>query len=769
VNSNVQPLKASDPTSFGGWKILGRLGEGGYSTIFLGEKKKQLAALKMIRKDMMSDVKVYERFVTEINNLEKLDHPGIAKFIECDLSTNVPFIAVEYVEGKTLEQRVVDEGPLDEAEWLDFLGSVAAALEYCHKNKITHKDVSPRNIVLSIDGPKLIDFGISYRVDDPRITQGDETVGTPGYMSPEHWAGQAANTMDIFSLGSTFAYAGTGYPAFGGESKSQIQISTSYKAPQLERLSKIQKALVIPMLYKRSDNRASLEAIIDAVNSAKVDNRSTLLSSYHKGSDEKLVETLHPSGKKPRPIKLIAIISLIAAVAASSSILLISSARETPKDSASYSALSPQIARLNQEAELLIAQKDYKAAYEVAFESASKGNAQGMLLAGNSLESMQETEKALAWYKKSCQIDYSEGCFDLGNLLIETDRDSEGLIYLDKAAKLGDVRAMTNLGVYYREIGNKEFAISYFKEAADLNELSALNALGEIYEEEGKISESLKWYTLASDGGYVPGSMHAGFIYKSSKSYELAKKYFKIAIAQGEPLGNWALGEVYLSQKNISEAEKYFLIGANLKEVFSGNALASLYFNELKSEVKACLWAKRTSEFKDIDKDNLTLARKNIAMYCKGSTTVTPSKSASPKVSATPSSTPNLSSEKFTVSPPLAANVATTSIFGRIFLDGLNYWRVILTNSKSEVVPPITGVQFRLIGYPDAGWMGVPYKLKVEPSNGSVYAEVDDMMFSILFKNNPYCPEFRAVREENGKIVKIWEKTKPECATDYTP
>ncbi len=777
MNSNVQPLKATDPTSFGGWKIIGRLGEGGYSTIFLGEKKKQLAAIKMIRKDMMSDVKVYERFVTEINNLEKLDHPGIAKFIECDLSTDVPFIAVEYVEGKTLEQRVVGDGPLEETEWITFLSSVAATLEYCHKNKITHKDVSPGNIILSSDGPKLIDFGISYRVNDPRVTQGDETVGTPAYMSPEHWAGQATSAMDIFSLGSTFAFAGTGQPAFSGDSKSQIQVSTTYKAPQIEGLSKLQKAIITPMLYKRSENRASLEDIIEALTFAKINKKSSPLSSYLKGSEEKLVEILNPSGNSRRQLKFIAIISLVAALAASLFIFLVTSDRVTPKDSASYSALSPQIASLNQEAELLFIQKNYRGAFEVAFKSASQGNAQGMLLTGNSLELMGETEEALVWLEKSCQLNYSEGCFALGNLLIELNRDSEGLIHLNEAAKLGDVRAMTNLGFYYREIGNREFAISYFKKAAELNELSAVNSLGKLYEEEGKIAESLKWYKKASDGGYVPGSMNAGFIYKSLKSYELAKKYFEVAVAQGEPMGNAQLGEVYLIQGSVRDAEKYFLAGANLEEPFSGNALASLYFKELKNEVKACYWAQRTSEFKEIDEDNLSLTKKNIASYCKASkfptpsksATPTPSKSATPTPSKSANPTPNLSSEKFTVSPPVAANVVTTAIYGRIFIDSLNYWRVILTNSKSEPVPPITGVQFRLIGYPDAGWMGVPYKLKVDSTVGSVYAEVDDMMFSILFKNTTYCPEFRAIREESGKIVKIWEKTRPECATDYTP
>ena len=116
MNRDVEPLKPTDPKSFGCWKIKGRLGEGGYSTIFLGEKNGQLAAVKMIRRELLNDSKVFERFATEINNLERINHPGIAKIIESDLSTDVPYIAVEYIEGKTLEQKVEASGPLKEAE-----------------------------------------------------------------------------------------------------------------------------------------------------------------------------------------------------------------------------------------------------------------------------------------------------------------------------------------------------------------------------------------------------------------------------------------------------------------------------------------------------------------------------------------------------------------------------------------------------------------------------------------------------------------------------
>jgi hypothetical protein len=81
-------------------------------------------------------------------------------------------------------------------------------------------------------------------------------------------------------------------------------------------------------------------------------------------------------------------------------------------------------------------------------------------------------------------------------------------------------------------------------------------------------------------------------------------------------------------------------------------------------------------------------------------------------------------------------------------------------------VPPITNLQFRLIGYPNKSWLDVGYKLKV--SNNGVQALVDKVLFEILFKKT-VCPEFRFVRIENGLVVNIWNSGTPECATDYIP
>ena len=185
---------------------------------------------------------------------------------------------------------------------------------------------------------------------------------------------------------------------------------------------------------------------------------------------------------------------------------------------------------------------------------------------------------------------------------------------------------------------------------------------------------------------------------------------------------------------------------------------------------------------KNVEKENLIEAKKLSELYCgtklksvspSPSTTklgtAVPKPSTKPSVSISAQATPNRTSDQFKLSAPVAKDVVIESIFGRAFKDGLNLWHILLTNNSGEKVPPITSIQFRLIGYPDAGWLDVPYKLKTDSSLGNVYAEVDDLLFALMFKDQKYCPEFRVVREESGKIVHIWNKGQPECSTDYNP
>jgi hypothetical protein len=146
----------------------------------------------------------------------------------------------------------------------------------------------------------------------------------------------------------------------------------------------------------------------------------------------------------------------------------------------------------------------------------------------------------------------------------------------------------------------------------------------------------------------------------------------------------------------------------------------------------------------------------------------TPERTSPSQVSKSPTPKPVASSSgSLKESPAEAANVVISNIFGRSFeTNGGLDWSVPLTNSSSEIVPPITNLQFRLIGYPNKVWLDVGYKLKV--SSLGVQAIVDKLYFEMLFKKT-VCPEFRFVRVENNLVVKVWNPGTPDCASDYIP
>jgi hypothetical protein len=297
--------------------------------------------------------------------------------------------------------------------------------------------------------------------------------------------------------------------------------------------------------------------------------------------------------------------------------------------------------------------------------------------------------------------------------------------------------------------------------------------------------------------------------YLVEKDFVNAKKWGLIGADINNAKSMWVLSQVerernVLLPKGTSDPSiddaiyKWYIKAAELGDVKSAMALAIGYsfgIGKIESDLQqSCIWfqkgmaniSDRKGSWKEEPSDVKEYAQaaqffelQNCQSRLLGDTPVirfasptpspTKSKSASPKPSATATPLPIASSDAFKVSSPLASNVQVDEIFGRAFKNGLNYWAIPLTNVKGAKVPEITTSQFRLIGYPDAGWLDVPYKLKTDPDFGTVYAEVDDFLFAVIFKDRKYCPEFRAAREENGKIVRIWNKGKPECSTDYNP
>jgi hypothetical protein len=167
-------------------------------------------------------------------------------------------------------------------------------------------------------------------------------------------------------------------------------------------------------------------------------------------------------------------------------------------------------------------------------------------------------------------------------------------------------------------------------------------------------------------------------------------------------------------------------------------------------------------KIKDVEKDLVVTINKAIAQGCANKSS---SNSSAPPVS-TPKPNPS-SSGSLAPSPPESARVVTKEIFGKPYdsSSGLD-WLIPLTNSNTENVPPITNLQFRLLGNSNKIWFDIGYKLK--KSDFGVQAQVDKLFFDILFRTS-VCPEFRFVRIENNLVTNVWTKSYPECSTDYVP
>ena len=175
-----------------------------------------------------------QRFLNEARVSAALSHPGIVVVHDVgrDPGSDSLYIALEYLEGETLAQRIKRETRLDWREALRLTASVADALHHAHLRQIVHRDVKPANIMVLPSGqPKLMDFGIA-KVPAAQLTTAGEFFGTPSYMSPEQAAGEELDTRsDVFSLGAVLYAMLTGVRAFDGPSVPSILARVASKEP----------------------------------------------------------------------------------------------------------------------------------------------------------------------------------------------------------------------------------------------------------------------------------------------------------------------------------------------------------------------------------------------------------------------------------------------------------------------------------------------------------------------------------------------------------
>jgi serine/threonine protein kinase/formylglycine-generating enzyme required for sulfatase activity len=215
--------------SLGRYHILEQLGKGGMATVFKAYDTtlERDVAIKIIRRDAFPPNqigRILKRFEREAKALARLSHPNIVKVLDYGEFEGSPYLVLEYLPSGTLKEKL--GRPLPWKDAVRLLLPIASALQYAHEQGIVHRDVKPSNVLITRSGePMLSDFGIA------KILESEETatltgtgigVGTPEYMAPEQWTGQAGPQADIYSLGVVLYELVTGHKPYMADTPAAI-------------------------------------------------------------------------------------------------------------------------------------------------------------------------------------------------------------------------------------------------------------------------------------------------------------------------------------------------------------------------------------------------------------------------------------------------------------------------------------------------------------------------------------------------------------------
>jgi len=213
----------SHPERLGKYPITGVLGKGAMGVVYKAFDPviNRPVAIKTIHKALigqdMSGSSTTARFKNEARAVGRLSHPGIVAIYEYGEDENTAYIAMEYVEGRTLSQILGGSPRPPECDILTLMDQLLAALDCAHKHGVWHRDIKPANLIVTNAGQlKVTDFGIA-RIESVVLTQVTSTIGTPGYMAPEQYIGEGVDhRSDVFAAGALLYGMLVGHPPFRG-------------------------------------------------------------------------------------------------------------------------------------------------------------------------------------------------------------------------------------------------------------------------------------------------------------------------------------------------------------------------------------------------------------------------------------------------------------------------------------------------------------------------------------------------------------------------
>ena len=254
-------------SSISGYKILGKLGAGAMATVY---KAKQISldrivAIKKLPKKFSSNPQFIERFFAEGRAAAQLNHPNIVQAFDVGNEGDLYYFVMEYVEGRSVHDDIVTHKRYKESEAIDITIQVAEALEHAHNRGLIHRDVKPKNIMITKEGVvKLADMGLARAMSDVEAAEAEagRAFGTPYYISPEQIRGEKdiGPPADIYSLGVTLYHMVTGSVPFEGKNPSSV-------------MHKHLKSELVPPDHVNPKLSAGISEVIEMMMSKRVSNR----------------------------------------------------------------------------------------------------------------------------------------------------------------------------------------------------------------------------------------------------------------------------------------------------------------------------------------------------------------------------------------------------------------------------------------------------------------------------------------------------------------
>ena len=212
------------------------IGTGGMSIVYKAEDTQEgrLVALKVLKEEFVREPKSHRRFLNESRAIAMLSHENIVDVLDVNFEGDVQYIVMEYLEGPTLKEYMVEHGALDVYDALHIVEQILSALKHAHERGVVHRDIKPQNIIL-VDGNetvKVMDFGIAHVQNYSTITISDKAIGTVHYISPEQAKGRPADERsDIYSTGVILYEMLTGKLPFDADSAVSVALMQVQQKP----------------------------------------------------------------------------------------------------------------------------------------------------------------------------------------------------------------------------------------------------------------------------------------------------------------------------------------------------------------------------------------------------------------------------------------------------------------------------------------------------------------------------------------------------------